>query len=279
MTGRPSDKTQEEDGYLLSYESVQTTQVHADRTAEINAAFFLPYLKSGMSLLDCGCGSGSITLGLAERVAPTEVIGIDIGESEIEAARERSKERGLSNARFEVANAYELPFPESSFDAVFSHNMAEHLNEPVSAFKEMLRVLKPGGLVGVRDIDIKGVLMSGPSAEIFSKVLDVLAEASKNVGGDLTIGRWLKPLLREAGFSRVLGLASYETFPTQEAVKQRMEITATLFEEGNFLDRVISNGISDEESMARFATTLRAIGNRPDSYLAVAHGEVIGWKD
>jgi SAM-dependent methyltransferase len=57
---------------------------HAKRKAEVEAAFFLPFLKSGMRLLDVGCGPGSITTGLALRVEPAETVGIDASESVIE---------------------------------------------------------------------------------------------------------------------------------------------------------------------------------------------------
>lgn len=279
MADRPSDKTQEEDEYVFSYESDITTRRHASRTADVNAAFFLPYLQSGMSLLDCGCGSGSITLGLAERVAPGEVVGIDIGESESEAASKLAMERGISNARFQVASVYELPFPDGSFDAVFSHNMAEHLSEPQRAFKEMHRVLKPGGVIGVRDTDLGGILISSPSVEIIDQAVEVAIEDWKSVSGDPLIGRRLKPLIREAGFTRVLAFASYETFPTPEALQGGTEILATLFEERNFIERVIKSGLSDQEAMARYSVALREFGKHPDSFLAIAHGEVVGWKN
>ena len=60
---------------------------HAKRTADKDAAFFLPVLRPGMRLLDVGCGPGSITAGLAKRVAPGETIGIDASQSVIDTAR------------------------------------------------------------------------------------------------------------------------------------------------------------------------------------------------
>src|SRR5687768_1924100 len=76
------------------------------------ASFFLPYLEPGLTLLDCGCGPGSITAGLAQVVAPGRVVGTDIDESAIGAARLNSLSSDLSNLHFEVADAYELPYED-----------------------------------------------------------------------------------------------------------------------------------------------------------------------
>jgi ubiquinone/menaquinone biosynthesis C-methylase UbiE len=50
------------------------------RTVETNASFVPPHLRPGLSVLDCGCGPGSITVGLAGRVAPGQVVGIDVAD-------------------------------------------------------------------------------------------------------------------------------------------------------------------------------------------------------
>lgn len=107
-------------------------QMMAARTATRDAGFFLPYLHPDMSLLDCGCGQGTITLGLAEIVAPGEVVGIDIDPDQIERARALAAERGAKNVRFEVADIYALPFPDGSFDAVFGNQLLLWLSDPRS---------------------------------------------------------------------------------------------------------------------------------------------------
>src|SRR5215510_8787645 len=75
---------------LASYQHGHHASVvadHAKQTAESAASFFLAFLEPGMRLLDIGCGPGSITSGLAQRVAPADTIGIDPSPSVIETAR------------------------------------------------------------------------------------------------------------------------------------------------------------------------------------------------
>jgi len=71
--------------YTLGY-SGGVTRVLQERTLATCASFFLPYLHPGMTVLDCGCGPGSLTLEIAERVAPGQVVGIDLDPVLIEAA-------------------------------------------------------------------------------------------------------------------------------------------------------------------------------------------------
>ena len=80
------------------------TDAHRGRTVESAAAFFASSLTSGMSVLDCGCGPGTITLGLAELVAPGHVIGVDL-----------SPERVTEAVEGHMAKARLLPDPEPRF--------------------------------------------------------------------------------------------------------------------------------------------------------------------
>ena len=91
----------QQDRYTHGYDARFVERLQR-RTVERAADFFLPHLKSGMSLLDCGCGPGSITVGLAEVVAPGEVVGIDIETSQVETARSHAG-RIQNDLRFAVS--------------------------------------------------------------------------------------------------------------------------------------------------------------------------------
>src|SRR5262245_3152668 len=93
--------------------------VFARRTGRV-AAFLAPHLRAGMRLLDCGCGPGSITVDLAQAVAPGEVIGIDLRGDALAQGRALARERKIANVTFQTASVYQLPYPDSSFDAAFA---------------------------------------------------------------------------------------------------------------------------------------------------------------
>jgi ubiquinone/menaquinone biosynthesis C-methylase UbiE len=74
------------------------------RTAAVAAAFFLPHLRPGMRVLDGGCGPGTITVGLAQAVAPGEVVGIDPLANRLDLARSTADAEGVNNVRFEFGD-------------------------------------------------------------------------------------------------------------------------------------------------------------------------------
>jgi ubiquinone/menaquinone biosynthesis C-methylase UbiE len=136
------------------------------------------------------------------------VTGIDIEESQFAKAREQAEQEGL-NIEFQTANISHLPFGDGYFDAVFSHAVLQHLTDPDAALTELRRVLKPGGLIGVRAGDMGGTLVDSEGEEAAQGLAAYLAKSEKG-GGDPYIGRKLGRLLRKAGFMVEGVSASYE---------------------------------------------------------------------
>ena len=110
---------------------------HKWRTVDNSAAYLAPYLKSGTSVLDLGCGPGTITADVGRRVAPGRVLGIDASADAIEEARRNAG--GGPNVEFSVGDLYALNTGDT-FDIVHAHQVLQHLPDPVAALREMKRV-------------------------------------------------------------------------------------------------------------------------------------------
>src|ERR1700722_8777283 len=120
---------------------------HTSRTAENSAGYLLPRLHPGLSLLDVGCGPGTITLDLGRIVAPGRVIGLDASDEVVTQARALGAESDAPNARFEVGDLFALKYDDATFDVVHAHQVLQHLVDPVAALAELRRVLRPGGVL------------------------------------------------------------------------------------------------------------------------------------
>jgi SAM-dependent methyltransferase len=104
---------------------------------------------AGQRVLDVGCGCGQTTFELARRVgAEGAVLGADISRPMLESARDRALEAGLRNARFEHSDAQVHPFEAEAFDLVFSRFGVMFFSDPVAAFANLLRALRPGARLG-----------------------------------------------------------------------------------------------------------------------------------
>jgi SAM-dependent methyltransferase len=185
----------------------------AKRSLQSHGGFFAPYLTVGVSVLDCGCGPGSITRGIARAVRPGRVVGVDFGPSQIEQATALATDEGVENVSFEVADCYSLPFERDSFDRIFSHALLEHLSDPVLALTSLYRTLKPGGVIGVCSPDWGGFILSPPSSEL-SRAVEAYIDLQSRNGGDVNVGRKLGLHLAAAGFEGVKMSARYECYPS-----------------------------------------------------------------
>ena len=127
----------------------------------------------GMSVLDVGCGSGAVTRALARRVAPGgHVVGMDASASMLKIARELADgSRVGENIEFNVGDSRALSLPSASFDCVLAATMLSHVPDPECALAEMVRVTRPGGPVGVFDVDGDLTLFSHPDRALTRRII------------------------------------------------------------------------------------------------------------
>jgi SAM-dependent methyltransferase len=130
------------------------TRAWADQYARMDHAvaaltedlFKLAAPQPGERVLDIGCGPGTTVLELAKHVGPPgHVLGADVSEPSVVRARERIAAAGLRHAEVIVADASVHPFPPDSLDLTFSRFGIMFFSDPVAAFANVRRAMKPGG--------------------------------------------------------------------------------------------------------------------------------------
>jgi len=152
--------------------------------------------QKGMKVLDIGSGSGETVLNIAEKVGPTgKAVGVDFSPEGIALAKERAKKRHLESvAEFHQANAVELPFPDSTFDAVISECVVCLIQDKQKALNEKVRVLKPGGRVIMHD-----VITWAPMPKAMREDSKLYCEC---VGGAVSLSEYTE-MMKKAGLTNI----------------------------------------------------------------------------
>ena len=195
------------ENYTLGYEPA-SLGIMSSRTAVSHAAFFIERLQIGMKVLDIGCGPGTITSGIAESVHPGSVVGVDVMIEQTSAVTEKARQKDL-DVTFAQADAYSLPFAADHFDAIFISALLGNLRAPHTALVEACRVLKPWGIIGVKEFDEAAQIVF-PELESQARLQELYMRLRRLNGHDPQIGRKLRSYLNAAGFKEVRVAAVFE---------------------------------------------------------------------
>jgi ubiquinone/menaquinone biosynthesis C-methylase UbiE len=234
-----------------------------------------------MEVLDCGCGPGTITAGLARAVMPGRTVGIDTDDRLIAKAQAYAAERDLPNLRFETASIYELPFADDSFDAVYSNAVLTHLSDPLAALREMHRVLKSGGVAGIRNYSVDGCILApiDPGIDrLLARFIELQAALIERNGGNPYLGKQQRALLRQAGFVNVQAMASFDHYGTAESTSHWATVIAGFLGEETGERQLIEYGLSDRDEVKSMRQAWMKWAEHPDAFYASAYGEAVGWK-
>ena len=162
--------------------------------------FFAPLaLHAGLNVLDVGCGTGDFLGLLAPIVSPGRAVGVDLSETMIAEARQRSAEK-IDNLSFRVGSVLDLPFPPASFDRVLATQLLLHVPDPVKGLREMKRVLAPSGVISISEIDWGTLVVQTSDNELGRRFSDLACKELRNG----LIVRELPGYLRELGFNHIV---------------------------------------------------------------------------
>ena len=247
---------------------------HRWRTAENSAAYLLPHLRPGMSLLDVGCGPGTLTIDLAARVAPGEVTAIDISAEVIAEAAAHARTVGATNLTFTVGDFRTAGLAAGSFDVVHAHQVLQHLRAPVSALAEMRRLIRPGGVVAARDGDYSAMVWT-PRDALLDRWREIYLGVTRRNGAEADAGRWLLHWAREAGFQDIAYSTSTWTFAAPGERGWWSELWAERTTSSAFAHQAVEYGIATPAELEEVAAGWRAWGALPDAVFIVVGGEIL----
>jgi ubiquinone/menaquinone biosynthesis C-methylase UbiE len=154
---------------------------------------FIP-VRPHARILDAGCGSGSMARLLASAHPTAQIVGADLRHDYVAFARERAAQEGLSNVEFQQGDIFRLPFPDASFDAVWSKYVLQWVKEPHLAIAEFRRVSKAGAFVVCANFDGFAVT-HWPEDPVLQPVLDQVFRGLV----DPFVGRKMAPMFKAAG--------------------------------------------------------------------------------
>lgn len=255
---------------------------HAARTAENQCQYMLPTLqrmvavKPDLKLLDVGCGPGSITMSLAKYLPSGKAIGVDVSEAVLEKAKKAADEEGAQNVEFQAASAYALPFDDESFDVINTHQAVAHFHEHVRAIREMLRVLRPGGVLCMREGDLYTCRV-WPESPVLDECFRSIIKMHEAKGGAADAGRRLKTWTVKAGVpqERIVATAGAWCYHTLE---QRRNFNGARLFKGPSGEKAIEAGVLTRERINEYEEAWERWTDDDNALLMMMHGEVMAMK-
>jgi SAM-dependent methyltransferase len=247
---------------------------HTWRTAENSAGYLLPHLRPGLSLLDVGCGPGTITVDLARIVAPGQVIGLDASDEVVAQASALGAASEATTLRFEVGDLFALNYEDEAFDVVHAHQVLQHLVDPVAALVELRRVLRPDGVLAARDSDY-GAFAWAPADPVLDRWIEIYLAVTARNGHNARIGPALLGLAHAAGLSDVTVSSTSWTFADPESRQWWGNLWADRVQYSRFAEQAVAYGLSDIEELESIAAAFVTWAASPDGVFIVPHTEIL----
>lgn len=246
------------------------------RTAANSAGYLLDsgYVKENSSILDIGCGPGTITCDFAALALKGHVVGIETNEEVLEKARGVAESRNISNIEFKVGDIHALDFPDASFDVVHAHQVLQHIADPVKALREMLRVTRLGGVVATRESDFETITTFPDEDGLFAEWKALYMDIAKKADGCPTAGRRLLSWAKAAGAKDVKPSASAWCFATPEARSFWVNTWAERIPT-SFKDAAVRSGLTDGSDFQKYVDAFRRWEAAEDGVVLFTHAEIL----
>lgn len=247
---------------------------HRTRTAENSAGYLLPHLRPGRAVLDVGSGPGTLTVDLAERVAPGRVTALETTQSALDLTGAEAGRRGCGTIDFVVGDVQALDLPADTYHIVHAHQVLQHVPDPVAALREMLRVCRPCGVVAARDGDYSAFTWH-PASPGLDRWRTLYQAAARANGGEPDAGRRLLGWAHAAGAQDVTASSSTWCYADPAARSEWGGMWADRITGSAIADQLLTSGLATREDLLAVAAAWRDWAAEPDGWLSVLHGEIL----
>ncbi|MBT5265084.1 MAG: methyltransferase domain-containing protein [Rhodospirillaceae bacterium] len=231
---------------------------------------------SGWNCLDIGCGVGGITDLLSARVGPSgQVLGVDLDESSLVAARGWAEGLNLDNVSFQQANVLALDLPAESFDLVHMRYVVTTIRHYEEVIRNAYALVKPGGWLVLEESDSEG-LHCYPEHPAWYRLKTLLQDVFDAVGADTRAGRRCWPIMRALGLEGLsfrpcqAGCRSGDDlvdYLPQTIISSRRFVAEHGLMEDAELDRLIADcraHLADLDTLSTNVTLVQIWGRKPE---------------
>ncbi|UCF35151.1 MAG: methyltransferase domain-containing protein [Phycisphaerales bacterium] len=247
--------------------SEQSEQNRLELQAELlGGTDFLPVRRSGMRILEVGCGTGAIARRVAAEVDPGEVVGVDREETQLETARRLAAAGRIENIRFVHGQAESLPFAAASFDAAYARFLLEHVPDPLRVVVEMTRVVKPGGWVCAFEWEEDCNAMY-PESPAIIRVWRGIHELQRLRGGDPFVARKLYAIFCRAGLGAVEAQGRAWTLTARQKDKLALFLDGAREIIRQTREGLLAEGFTDEEMLQRAEKEYQHLLQSPETFI------------
>ena len=242
------------------------------------SAWLLEQLRPGHKVLDLGCGPGSITVGLAQAVAPGgQAVGVDMERTQVSAARGLAARLGVANAVFTTGDVSAMDLAEEEFDAVHIHRVLTHVPDTMAVLEQARRSLKPGGMIFCREM-ITENCFTEPDFGVLAEAWRMYESLVQWNDGHPNIGRRLKETLITAGFINVETKATFQTYQSREELRAIHRMAKSWLLSDEIAQAAINYWAVTQRVCARIAEAYDRWLEHPGAWMAQAYGEAMGRK-
>lgn len=205
------------------------------------------------------------------------VTALDISAEALAPGQAWARAANATNVTFTIGNVYSLPFSDDTFDVAHASQVVSHLKDPVLAIKEMMRVVRPGGKVALREVDLP-TFSAYPWGEWIEKMLEVMTQHVLVEGtGNLRPGTSLKSQCRLAGADMANAVFSTGTwdFNTRAEREAFGRSWANRMRDSDNARFAVRKGVLDQEGLEKVAKGWEEWVENEDGWLCVTNGEAL----